>query len=322
MNKQGVAAVLCLSGVSVATGAGPILISSFDPSLGGSINSIGYDQTTNQLYIHYEYSSDYHVYTTDGTYLRSIPKPYAGGNDDDIEFLHEQALITGGLSAPPGTLISIENDSSPPRVYAVNPIDGTVMAMQPFGGVAGGWVGGAQQAGSIFYAVSWTRDTVQRIDVSSGVVLAEFDVVPAGASAFDVFYGDLDILAADGKIYLVSSSQDVIRVLRTDGSWAGDFDVEALGISGMSGLAFDDARHEAWISSTNGTIYRLGGFPLEGCGIADLAPPFGLLDLTDVTTFITAFIAGEPAADLAEPYGLYDLQDVLAFIAAFTAGCS
>lgn len=57
------------------------------------------------------------------------------------------------------------------------------------------------------------------------------------------------------------------------------------------------------------------------CGPADLAEPFGTLDLDDVVTFVTLFTAGDQRADLAEPIGLFDLADVLAFVTLFNAGC-
>jgi hypothetical protein len=46
----------------------------------------------------------------------------------------------------------------------------------------------------------------------------------------------------------------------------------------------------------------------------------GLVDLTDITAFVDAFLAADPLADL-NPDGLYDLADVTAFISAFLAGC-
>jgi hypothetical protein len=63
------------------------------------------------------------------------------------------------------------------------------------------------------------------------------------------------------------------------------------------------------------------GIP-DDCGCtADLAEPFGLLDLADITAFIVAFQNSDPIADLAEPYGLFDLADITAFAIAFAAGC-
>lgn len=58
-----------------------------------------------------------------------------------------------------------------------------------------------------------------------------------------------------------------------------------------------------------------------GCNAADLAAPFGILDLDDVDAFIAAFLGGDSAADIAPPAGVVDLSDVDAFIALFLAGC-
>ncbi len=69
----------------------------------------------------------------------------------------------------------------------------------------------------------------------------------------------------------------------------------------------------------------LAGFLIEGFGneacVADLAEPFGQLDFSDVTAFLTAFGAMGAEADLAEPFGQFDFSDVTAFLAAFGAGC-
>lgn len=54
---------------------------------------------------------------------------------------------------------------------------------------------------------------------------------------------------------------------------------------------------------------------------ADLAAPFGVLDLGDISAFIAGFTGQDPIADLAEPFGVYDLGDISAFVVAFTAGC-
>jgi hypothetical protein len=54
---------------------------------------------------------------------------------------------------------------------------------------------------------------------------------------------------------------------------------------------------------------------------ADNAVPFGLLDLADITGFVSGFLAHEPQADLAAPFGLFDLADITAFVVGFTGGC-
>lgn len=57
------------------------------------------------------------------------------------------------------------------------------------------------------------------------------------------------------------------------------------------------------------------------CNAADLAAPFGVLDLGDIGAFVGAFVAGDLAADIAPPLGVLDLADISAFIGAFTGGC-
>lgn len=54
---------------------------------------------------------------------------------------------------------------------------------------------------------------------------------------------------------------------------------------------------------------------------ADLADPFGVLDLADINAFISGFITGDPASDLADPLGVLDLADINAFVASFLNGC-
>jgi hypothetical protein len=63
-----------------------------------------------------------------------------------------------------------------------------------------------------------------------------------------------------------------------------------------------------------------GGYGGSPCNGADMATPFGTLDLSDVTTFLNAFVAMQPSADLDQS-GIHDLADVTLFITAFSGGC-
>ena len=55
---------------------------------------------------------------------------------------------------------------------------------------------------------------------------------------------------------------------------------------------------------------------------ADLAAPFGVLDLADIGAFIAGFTGQDPIADLAAPFGVFDLADIGAFVQAFTTQCA
>ncbi|MEZ6242537.1 MAG: GC-type dockerin domain-anchored protein [Phycisphaerales bacterium] len=60
---------------------------------------------------------------------------------------------------------------------------------------------------------------------------------------------------------------------------------------------------------------------IPGCSLADIAPPLGQADFSDVVAFLTAFAAHEPEADLASPPERWDFSDVVAFLTAFADGC-
>ncbi|MEM1186024.1 MAG: GC-type dockerin domain-anchored protein [Planctomycetota bacterium] len=55
--------------------------------------------------------------------------------------------------------------------------------------------------------------------------------------------------------------------------------------------------------------------------LADVAEPFGVVDLDDLDAFIGAFAHADAAADFVPPFDVVDLDDLDAFIAVFLAGC-
>ena len=58
----------------------------------------------------------------------------------------------------------------------------------------------------------------------------------------------------------------------------------------------------------------------QSCSLADLAAPFGLLDLADTLVFVNAFTINDPIVDFDDS-GLLDLADIVAFVEAFLTGC-
>ena len=77
-----------------------------------------------------------------------------------------------------------------------------------------------------------------------------------------------------------------------------------------------------------GVLNQLGGGEYlteltvtPNCAAADLALPFGVLDLADINAFVGGFLNQEAIADLAPPSGVFDLADILAFVDAFGSGC-
>lgn len=108
-------------------------------------------------------------------------------------------------------------------------------------------------------------------------------------------------------------------VVATDGADEGDgagddnpltYDFNQISI-GTSGVAFVDMVVDNIVITSDA---------VNPCP-ADLAAPFGVLDLSDITAFVSAFTAQNSLADLAEPFGTFDLNDISTFITSFLAGC-
>lgn len=121
---------------------------------------------------------------------------------------------------------------------------------------------------------------------------------------YDAAAGTLDIAcrATNGD---QANSNSALPVLTGDGS-------QALFVSQGFNLVPND---------TNGRddiFARV--LPTPPCNAADVAAPFGLLDLADINTFVTGFLSGDPVADL-DGDGLFDLTDVTIFTNAFMGGC-
>jgi hypothetical protein len=76
-----------------------------------------------------------------------------------------------------------------------------------------------------------------------------------------------------------------------------------------------DGQHPT-TGALRGAIIRLD----PGCSPADLAEPYGILDLADINAFIAGFTAQQPAADL-DGNGIYDLADISEFVISFPEGC-
>jgi len=101
-------------------------------------------------------------------------------------------------------------------------------------------------------------------------------------------------------------------------------------MSAHFGLGTATVIDELTVEWTNGDVTVLEDVPAnqtmtvsagDGPCVADLAEPFGLLDLADVQAFIAGFVGQDPIADLAPPTGTWDLADLQAFINSFVAGC-
>lgn len=134
------------------------------------------------------------------------------------------------------------------------------------------------------------------------------DVLTAGSSA-----------ASAPGVLILSGLRKLHAFDQRDGRWLGDL--------GQEGTATDEER----VAVQGQTVWTIVdgdsvcGFPVPtppatSCSAADLARPFGVLDLGDVSAFLEGFGGGDPIVDFNSDRVL-DLADLIAFVGAFVAGC-
>ncbi len=124
-----------------------------------------------------------------------------------------------------------------------------------------------------------------------------------------------DVIFGDGRAHLYQNNGGVLDSTPT---WS--FDAPEVGTAITLGDLNGDGRDDLIVGYSGDVCVRVFYAQAPDCP-ADLAAPFGVLDLADVQAFIAGFIGQDPIADLAAPFGVFDLADVQAFVASFNAGC-
>lgn len=240
-------------------------------------------------------------------------KLYAGGRFLSIDGVPANNIASwdgttwealgSGLTQPSGfaqvITMTVFDDGNGPALYAAG-------SFQTAGGVPALRV--AKWDGSSWSAIgAGFNSTVQELTVfddGSGPALY-------AAGNFEASNGGIDHIAkwngSSWEQVLSGANANVFGAIVYD---AGEGEALHFGGSFTSALGEFSNRVVSLVASDAG-----------GCNAADLAEPFGVLDLADIQGFVSAFVAGDPAADIAAPEGVLDLADVQAFVVAFTGGC-
>lgn len=161
---------------------------------------------------------------------------------------------------------------------------------------------------------------------NAGVLGPEVSAPTNGANSGDVAAGDFDL---DGDIDLAVTNTDgnsISIMENTGGAFAPGVAFGAgtrpekiiaadLDNNGSPDLALTNRdSNDTWMF-----LSQAAAGP-QACNGADVAKPFGVLDLSDIQAFVTAFTSQDAAADL-DGNGIFDLGDIHAFVSAFTGGC-
>lgn len=240
---------------------------------------------------------------------------FDGGDDDPVGIAFVPLTYPGTLLTPGGMVSTDRGHGSAQEIWAWD-------------------TAAAQEEVQLFDTASELVDPVDITvrgdgviaiaDSGNGVLMFNDDATVTPLVSTPAFV-DVDAVVFDGRsddlFVLDIGAHSVLRV-DVDTGVATDVinDIPFSGANWGSLNVYDGVDTQRLIVSSveSDKIYVYAAVP--GCNNADLAQPFGLLDLADVTTFATAFLGLNPYADINGD-GLFDLADVLAYSATFLAGC-
>jgi hypothetical protein len=232
----------------------PLMVTTF-----GRLCGLAFDATRASLWVLPCLGSTIHELDTAGAERSSLARPGEPADDGDLEVAGEQ-LSLGDRALAAGTPVFINGETELAELY---PLD--TAAGAPFATAFGNShvVGGAHHPGrGSFFAVQdrvpggALGNLVAELDLATGAVQNSFSTLPN----FQVNYGDLDVCASSGHLFLVSSVEPAIAELTPEGDFVAAHGLPE-GITELSGLAIDDTSGRAWVASTGGRVAELAGFP-------------------------------------------------------------
>ena len=194
------------------------------------------------------------------------------------------------------------------------------------------------------FVLSGGLNTIREYNTDDGGIdyLGDFGNVPGASQPQDFTWGP------NGNIFVTrGGSGGVAELDGTTGAFIGNF-VPANSSLPTNGLAFDDfgrflvsivfpvSRIDAYDAATGASqgifttegLADVGSIPTllsikpgpGGCSVVDFAEPFGQLNFSDVSAFLSLFSAGDGSADMNGD-GALNFFDISDFLVAYSAGC-
>lgn len=246
------------------------LVGQFNPANAGGFCGIAYDADSALVWAYDCSATIIQQYTSAGTAVRSIPRAGESSNDADLSMAPAQ-IVLGSSMVPNGRLLFFNGETGTADIYGIEQGPGTIIdtLVTAFG--LNHVVGGAYHPFRNTYFLVQDDDAntvdenrVAEVDPATGAALNTWQFT----GIFAVNYGDLEISAATGNIFLVSNSQNNVAEFTPEGALVYMHPLPP-GVTALSGLSLDCATGTAWACNSSGVIYNLGGFP---CQLADLCP--------------------------------------------------
>jgi len=249
-------------------GAQLAIQSTFNPSNAADLCGVAVDHATGEVWLYGCSSTEVQRYSSSGAFLAALPRPGESANDVDVDF-SPVGFTLDATPIPAGTLLFINGETALAEIYALDKSAGTVIESLNTAFGASHVVGGAfhPDRRTMFLLqdnvpAAADRNRIAEIDPATGSVLSSFQI-----SSFSVSYGDLEVCASTGNLFVVSSLQTSIAEFTPAGTAVATYPLP-VGVATLSGIGLNDSTGEAWVSSTNGNVWRLSGLPCPACAPA------------------------------------------------------
>lgn len=225
----------------------------------GSLCGVAFDAVDNEVLVYPCSNASIYRRGTDGAALGTIARPGEAADDVDLE-VATVAFTLGTTNVTAGALLFGNGESGTLDVY-VPEVSATAALVTQFG--ASHIVGTAHHPGrGTLFAVQdrvagSAGNMIAEIDTVTGAIVNSFSTLPA----FDVNYGDIEVCPSSGSLFLVSSIETTVAEMTPAGMLVAEYPLPAE-VVGASGIGLEgDAAGSAWISDTNGGLWRISGLP-------------------------------------------------------------
>lgn len=256
---------LGLFGISGQAQAQIVNQGSFAVSGQGRLCGLAREADTGTIWVYPCFGAAVLSYSATGEAAGSVPRPGEAADDVDV-LVTPESFVLADSTLPANTLLFVNGESGVTEVYAIDKTTGAIIDTLVAGFGNDHVVGGAYHAErqTIFLVqdnvpAASVRNRIAEIDPVTGDTLQTFGI----EADFSVSFGDLDVSGVTGNLFVVSSVESDIAEFTPDGDFVELHPLPS-GVGTLSGIALDCAAQEAWVSSTNGTVFQLGEVP---CGV-------------------------------------------------------
>jgi hypothetical protein len=239
--------------------AGPAVLTStvsITPGL-GSLCGAGFDPVDELVWVYPCSGATVHAFTPAGVAAGTVDRPGEAANDVDLAFT-PVGVVIGTAAVAAGGMLFVNGETDSAEVHLPDTA-GAPPLTTGFGGshVVGG---GYHPARDTLFLVqdrvaAAEANVVAELDRVTGAVLGSFSTLPA----FDVNYGDLEVCAATGHLFLVSSFETTIAELSPTGAVLAEH-VLPDGVISPAGIGLGPDG-QAWVAGTGGELWRVDGVP-------------------------------------------------------------